>query len=222
MINVSNIHFLRPLNARMSKSTLTKNSIIRAAIKVFNKKIFANSTISEIAQEANVADGTIYKYFKSKEDLFFSIPLEKTKEFCREFELHLQGINGASGKIRKFVWYYLYFFKVNPDYARTLMLEMRVSKNFAKTNAYESFKPFTKGILDIIEAGQSEGVIRKDKNIYLVRQLILGILEHIVTRWLLKGEKYDLMKHYDEVSDLIFSGIGKSQKLERHRTRQMG
>src|SRR5512135_3354892 len=111
----------------MSKKIIKRQKIIEAAIEVFSKDTFQNSSISEIAQKANVAEGTIYQYFKNKEDLFFSIPIEKTKEFTRELDLHLQGINGAVNRIRKFIWYYLYFFKTNPDYGRILMLEMRVS-----------------------------------------------------------------------------------------------
>lgn len=196
----------------MTKKDLKKQLIIEAAIEVFSKNNFQNSTISQIAQKANVAEGTIYQYFKNKEDLFFSIPVEKTKDFCRDLELHLQGITGAINKIRKFIWYYLYFFKTNPDYGRTLMLEMRVNKSFAKTKAFDSFKNLTSRVLEIIREGQEEGVIRKDVNIYILRQLILGILEHIVTRWLLKGETYDLLEHYQEVSEVVLHGIGLSNQ----------
>jgi TetR/AcrR family fatty acid metabolism transcriptional regulator len=192
----------------MSKKIERRQSIIQAAIEVFSQNNFPNSTISEIAQKANVAEGTIYQYFKNKEDLFFSIPVEKSKEFSRELELHLQGIHGAFNKISKFIWYYLYFFDKNPEYARTLMLEMRVSKNFVKTKAYKSFRPFTDRILEIIREGQQERIIRDDVNVYILRQLILGILEHMVTRWLLKGEKYDLLEHCDEVNKLIIHGMG--------------
>ncbi|MBS3907862.1 MAG: TetR/AcrR family transcriptional regulator [Syntrophaceae bacterium] len=195
----------------MSKKNLKKQQIIEAAIEVFSKNNFQNSTISQIAQKAEVAEGTIYQYFKNKEDLFFSIPVEKTKDFCRELELHLQGITGTFSNIRKFIWYYLYFFKMNPGYGRTLMLEMRVNKSFAKTKAYDSFKNLTDRILEIIKEGQEEGVIRKDVNIFITRQLILGILEHVVTRWLLKGETYDVLEHYQDVSDLVLHGIGLSK-----------
>ncbi|MBS3918193.1 MAG: TetR/AcrR family transcriptional regulator [Deltaproteobacteria bacterium] len=197
----------------MPDKNLKKQLIIEAAIDVFSKNNFQNSTISQIAQKAEVAEGTIYQYFKNKEDLFFSIPVEKTKDFCRELELHLQGITGAFNKIRKFIWYYLYFFKMNPEYGRTLMLEMRVNKGFAKTKSYSSFKNLTDRILEIIKEGQEEGVIRKDVNIFITRQLILGILEHVVTRWLLKGEQYDLLEHCDEVNKLIIHGIGLTTDL---------
>ena len=191
----------------MRKKTIRKQQIIQAAIEVFSKSNFQNASISEIARKADIAEGTIYQYFKNKEDLFFSIPAQKTKEFCEELDLHLQGIHDAVSKIRKLIWYYLYFFKMNQDYARTLMLEMRVSKSFIQSKTYGSLKGFTDKVLEIIKEGQTEGIVRKDINQYLIRELMLGILEHRVTRWLLKEENYDLLENYSEVFDLIFNGI---------------
>ena len=199
----------------MSKKIEKRQSIIQAAIEVFGKNGFKNSSICEIAQRANVAEGTIYQYFKNKDDLFFSIPVEKTKEFCEELDLHLQGITGAFNKIRKFIWYYLHFFKMNPEYGRILMLEMRVSRSFVKTDTYKFLRTSTTRILEIIREGQDEGTIRKDVNIYILRQLVLGVLEHIVARWLLKGEKYDLMQHYDQVNELVFYGMSCSRGSQR-------
>lgn len=191
----------------MTKKTIRRESIIQAAIEVFSKKDFQTASISEIAQKASIADGTIYQYFRSKEDLFFSIPIEKTKEFCSQLELHLEGISGAINKIRKFVWYFLYFFKTNPEYGRILLLEMRVSKSFVKTETYDFLKQSVSQVMNIIIEGQNEGVIRQDTDIYILRHLILGILEHMVCRWLLKGEKYDLLEHHQEVSQIVIDGL---------------
>lgn len=196
----------------MPRKAAKKQSILQAAIEVFSNGSFKNSNISEIAKRANVAEGTIYQYFKNKEDLFFSIPVEKTIEFCEELDLHLQGITGAFNKIRKFIWYYLYFFETNPGYGRILMLEMRVSRSFVKTKAYDFLRKSTSRILEIIREGQHDGTIRKDVNIYILRQLVLGVLEHIVTRWLLKGEKYDLMESYEDISKLVIDGISLPRK----------
>jgi TetR/AcrR family transcriptional regulator, fatty acid metabolism regulator protein len=184
-----------------------RESIIQAAIEVFGRKDFKTARIAEIAQKAGVADGTIYQYFKSKEDLFFSIPIEKTNEFRSQLELHLEGISGAFNKIRKFVWYFLYFFKTNPEYGRILMLEMRVSKSFVTTETYDFLKQSVGRVMDIIREGQEEGVIRQDTDIYILRHLILGTLEHMVTRWLLKEEKYDLLEHHQEASRLLIDGL---------------
>jgi TetR/AcrR family fatty acid metabolism transcriptional regulator len=191
----------------MSKKIIKRESIIRAAIEVFSKKDFKTASISEIAQKAGVADGTIYQYFRSKEDLFFSIPIEKTNEFRNQLELHLEGISGAFNKLRKFVWYFLYFFKANAEYGRILMLEMRVSKSFVKTETYGFLKQSVSRVMDIIAEGQNEGVIRQDTDIYILRHLILGTLEHMVTRWLLKEEKYDLLEHHQDVSRILIDGL---------------
>ena len=191
----------------MTKKILKRESIIRAAIAVFGNKDFKTASISEIAQKAGVADGTIYQYFRNKEDLFFTIPIEKTNEFRSQLELHLEGISGAFNKIRKFVWYFLYFFKTNPEYGRILMLEMRVSKSFVKTETYGFLKQSVSQVMDIIIEGQNEGVIREDTDIYILRHLILGTLEHMVSRWLLKGEKYDLLEHHQDVSRMLIDGL---------------
>jgi TetR/AcrR family fatty acid metabolism transcriptional regulator len=198
----------------MPKKKVKRQVIIDAAVEVFSRNGFQNSTISQIATKANVAEGTIYQYFKNKEDLFFSIPIDKTKEFYNELELHLEGIHGAENKIRKFVWYYLYHLQENPDYARALMLEMRVNRNFAKTKTFGPYRPLTHKILEIIQEGQEEGVIRKDVNVYMIRHLILGMLEHLVTRWLLKSEKGDLLVQYNEAVALLIQGIRKPEKGE--------
>lgn len=191
----------------MPKKATGKETIINAAIEVFSKKDFKTSSISEIAQRAGIANGTIYKYFKSKEDLFFSIPIEKTKEFCSQVELHLEGIPGALNKISKFVWYFLYFFKTNPEYGRILMLEMRVSRSFIKTETYDFLKQSVSQVMNIITEGQNEGIIRQDIDTYIMRHLILGILEHMVSRWLLKGETYDLLEHHREVTEILINGL---------------
>ncbi len=195
----------------MSKKDLKRQQIIQAAAEVFGTRSFQNAAISEIAQKASVAEGTLYQYFKNKEDLFFSIPAQKTEEFCEEFNLHLEGIYDGLNKIRKLIWYYLYFFKMNPAYARILMLEMRVSKSFIKSGTYDRIKAFTDRVLEIIEEGQAEGSIRSGVDPYLIREVILGVLEHRVTRWLLKEEKYDLTGHYNEVCDVILRGIKSSE-----------
>ena len=191
----------------MQKKLAKREAIVQAAIEVFGKNSFRDSNIREIAKRANVAEGTIYKYFKDKEDLFFSIPVEKTKGYVKELDLHLQGITGAPNKIRKFIWYYIHFFKANPEYGRVILLEMRVSKRFIKTRTYNSLRKSTRQILDILKEGQEEGTIRKDVDIYLLRQLILGILEHVVSRWLLKEQKYDLLERHKGVGDLVLHGV---------------
>jgi len=191
----------------MMKKKERKQQIMQAAIEVFGRSSYRDANISEIARKAGVAEGTIYQYFKNKQDLFFSIGLERTKDFCKQIDFNLKEITGTPAKIEKLVWYYLHYFKSNPDYVRSLMLEMRVNRDFAKSRAHKSFKTFSRQMLQILREGQEEGTIRNDVNVYLAEHLLLGILEHIVTRWLLKGEKYDLLRSHEEVAKLILHGL---------------
>jgi len=198
------------------RKDLRKQQILQAAIEVFGNSSFQNAGISEIAQKANIAEGTIYQYFKNKEDLFFSIPAQKTETFCEELDLHLEGIHDAQTKLRKFAWYYFYFFKTNPTYARLLMLEMRVSKCFSKSRTYDQVTVFTDQVLEIIKEGQEEGLIRRDMDRHAIREMLFGFLEHRVTRWLLNEEKNDLLDNYGEVCKLVFNGI-KSPQLKKEQ-----
>jgi len=115
------------------------------------------------------------------------------------------------------VWFYLYFFKVNPDYARIAMLELRVNKNFQKTNGYRLFRGWSKTLRDIIEQGQQEGSVRNDMDPVIIQELLLGTLEHYVTRWLLKDESWDLLEFREKTIELIMNGI-KPGNVEEAKT----
>jgi len=196
----------------IKKKNLRKQQILQAAVEVFGNSNFQSAGISEIAQKANVAEGTIYQYFKNKEDLFFSIPAQKTEAFCEELDLHIEGIHDALNKLRKLTWFYLYHFKTNPTYARILMLEMRVSKNFPKSRTFNRVKVFNDRVLELIEEGQVEGLIRKDINGRDIQKMLLGMLEHRVTRWVLKEETFDLLENYGVICDVSFNGIKSSRE----------
>jgi len=198
----------------IKKKNLRKQQILQAAVEVFGNSNFQSAGISEIAQKANVAEGTIYQYFKNKEDLFFSIPAQKTEAFCEELDLHIEGIHDAYNKLGKLTWYYLYFFKTNPAYARILMLEMRVNRSFFESGTFDRVKVFNDKVLEIIKQGQEESFIRSDVDGCVIREMLLGFLEHRVTRWLLKDEQYDLLENYGEIFELVFNGI-KSSGVDR-------
>jgi TetR/AcrR family fatty acid metabolism transcriptional regulator len=87
------------------------------------------------------------------------------------------------------------------------MLEMRVSKRFVKTETYNFLKQSVGQVMDIIIEGRNEGLIRDDTDIYMLRHLILGTLEHIVSRWLLKGAKYDLIENHQDISRMLIEGL---------------
>lgn len=199
------------------KKDIKRQKILEAAIEIFGRTNFRDAGICDIARRAGVAEGTIYQYFKNKQDLFFSIPIAQTETFVEELEVRLEGVKNPVEKLKILASFYLEFFNRNPDYARSLMLEMRVSRDFARSRTYKGLRKFSNRIIEILKEGQEQGIIRKDVDVYLLRQLLLGMLEHMVTRWLLKGEKGNLMKYTDQAFRLVLEGIGPEAGRRRKK-----
>ncbi len=184
-----------------------KKKILNSAIKIFGEKGFQNATISEIAKEAGIGDATIYEYFKNKEDILLAIPVEITKELIPQIHDHMMGIKGALNKLRKFIWWWLNYVEKNPGYGSIVLLELKTSKTYVSTEAYQAARNFYQILLDIIREGQEEGAIKKEINIYLARSLCVGAMEHIIIRWLLKDRKYSLIQYADELADLLIDSL---------------
>jgi TetR/AcrR family fatty acid metabolism transcriptional regulator len=184
-----------------------KSKILNSAIKIFGEKGFQNATIAEIAKDAGVGDATIYEYFKNKEDLMLAIPVEFTRELIPQINDHMMGIKGAFNKLRKFIWWWLNFVEKNPGYGSIVLLELKTSKTYVSTEAYQAARSFYQIVLDIINEGQAEGLIKKEVNPYLARSLCVGAMEHIIIRWLLKDRKYSLIQYADELADLLINSL---------------
>lgn len=132
-----------------------------SATKIIGEKGFQNATIAEIAKEAGIGDATIYEYFKNKEDLLLAIPVETTKDLIAEINEHMMGIKGAFNKLRKFIWWWLNYVEKNPGYGVVVLLELKTSKTYVSTEAYQAARNFYQIILDIIKEGQEEEAIKK-------------------------------------------------------------
>lgn len=194
-------------NHNVGRESEKRRRIITSAIKIFGEKGFQNATIAEIAKDAGIGDATIYEYFKSKEDMLLEIPVEITKELIPQINEHMMGINGAFNKLRKFIWWYINFLEKNPGYGSIVLLELKTSKAYISTEAYQSARNFYQIILDIIKEGQEEGLIKKEINIYLARSICVGAIEHIIIRWLLKDRKYSPTQYADELADLLIDSF---------------
>lgn len=183
------------------------NAILDAALEVFAQKGFQDATISEIAKKANVAEATIYEYFENKETLLFSIPAKKQNEALDQLAFQLAGIKGALNKIRKLVWFYFWFFQNNRPWTSVVLLILRQNKNFLNAPAYQLIRKWAQEILKIFQEGQEEGSIRKDVNIFMARNLLLGTIEHLTTRWILMEKPKDLTELANDAADLIINAV---------------
>jgi len=199
-------------NAKVLKNPRKGAAILRAAQHIFAKKGFQAATISDIAKKAKVSDATIYEYFSSKEELLFSIPAETIREYHEKNREILPHIQGAANKLRFLIHRHLGLYADNPDYATVVMLTLKGSRNFLKTEAYKIVQSSARNYIQVFEEGIQNGEFRSDIKPYLVRALIWGSIEHLVTRKSLLGKPADLLDLADDIYDTIFTGIRSSKQ----------
>jgi len=198
--------------AKKNAKTERKNKIIESALKIFAEKGFQDATISEISKAAGVSDATVYEYFKTKEDLLFTIPEEITEEPTREMDKILPFLRGTECKLRAIVQGYMTLYERNPDYTALVMLQLKTNRNFLKTKAYEKIRSIAHMLLTCIQEGIDNGTFHKDTNPYMVRSMILGTIEHLCIRRHLLGAPENLVEHVDPLMDMILIGI----KVQAH------
>jgi TetR/AcrR family fatty acid metabolism transcriptional regulator len=188
--------------------------ILEAAVKVFARQGFRQSTVSQIAKEAGVADGTIYLYFKNKDDILVHFFSFKAKQVFDCFRKEVGRGADSAGKLRNLVRIHLAEFQRDPDMAVVYQVETHQSSRLAEKQIREMAKMYQDIIAEIVEQGQQEGSIRKDLYLGLVKRFILGAVEETIGSWLHSGCSYDLVSMADPLVDLFVRGIGITGKTD--------
>jgi TetR/AcrR family fatty acid metabolism transcriptional regulator len=205
---------------RTSQGEEKRRLILKVATEVFAEKGFNESTISQIAKKAKIAEGGIYVYFKNKEDLLFSIPEERMEHFLSGLHEHLEGIDGALPKLRKIIWYHLNFYEKNKDYVLNLLQNIQQNPRFNSTRAYQLIRDFAKLVAQTIEEGKKEGVIRPGIDARLLRDAILGSIEHVTIRGSILGRFPRVTDAAEPLYDFFVSGIQPQTGMVTLRLRE--
>jgi TetR/AcrR family fatty acid metabolism transcriptional regulator len=185
-----------------------KQQILGAAERVFSLKGFQEATISDVAREAKLSDATIYEYFPSKEELLFSIPGETARRGKEEIESVLKMVRGAANKMRVIIYHYLRFYNSHPEYASVAMLVLKPHRKFMETAAYRDVQDLSRLILQVLREGMAGGEIAPDVDPYLARAMLLGTIDHVVTRRVLRGKPENLVELVDPLTDMLMNGLG--------------
>lgn len=186
--------------------------IIDAAVKVIAENGFHGSQVSKIAKAAGVADGTIYLYFKNKEDILTTMFKEKMGEFIEKIVQAIGEKKTAEEKLFTLIYMHFDLLAKNKQLAIVTQLELRQSNYELRMEINQILKPYLLLIDDIIKEGINQNLFRNDLNIPLVRQMIFGTLDEIVTNWVMKECKYNLMDEVDHVHRLITVGVCRIDK----------
>ncbi|MEZ4525529.1 MAG: TetR/AcrR family transcriptional regulator [Desulfobacterales bacterium] len=190
------------------------NRILEAAVSVFAEKGFHQATISQIAREAGVADGTIYLYFKNKDDILVQFFTYKTKLVFAGFREEVKKADNSISKLRNLVHRHLEEFQKDRNMAVVYEAMTHQNIHLVDENIREMSKMYLDIVSEIIERGQEEGVMRRDLYIGLVKRFILGAVESAISNWLRSKRKYDLTSMTDPIIDLFIRGIGNSGDMK--------
>jgi len=199
---------VRPDTNRIEKNN-KYNQILEAAVKVFAQQGFYQSTIAQIAKEAGVADGTIYLYFKNKDDILVQFFSYRTKQVFESFREEVDRAETSADKLRNLVRRHLDEFQRDRDGAVVYQVETHQSSRLAEDQIREMSQMYRDLISEIVEQGQQEGTIRKDLYVGLVKRFIIGAVDEVINTWLHSNGEYDLVSMADPLVELFMTGIGQ-------------
>jgi len=193
--------------ARNNSKENTRVRIINSAKKLFAEQGYQKTTIVDISKQAGLSEAALYEYFQGKEDLLLTIPDLWVSELLKDLDEQLFGIRGAENKLRKYLWWYLRRIEQSPLDAKIVYLFLKTNANFLNTEVYANVKKLYSYLIDIFEEGLKTGEMKSDLDSRIARDIFVGTLDHIITRWLLKDMSYSLFDNLDNTFDLIVSAF---------------
>lgn len=184
-----------------------REAILRAAIKVFAGKGYFNSKVADIAKEAGIADGTVYLYFKSKDEILHSFFDRAMEDFIAEGKKELAEIDAPEEKLRRIAQLHLERLGADRELAIVFQVELRGSTKFMQEFSAAGFGEYLDIIRETIMEGQQKGVFRKDIKPVVAAKILYGALDEMVTNWILSKKSYPLAPMADEVLKIFFGGV---------------
>src|SRR5206468_5903682 len=196
-----------PATAEIPRPQTKRERILRAAIDVFAQSGYFNAKVSEIARAAGVADGTIYLYFDGKEDMLVSIFRDHTRNYMQSLERDLANVNRPEDRIRIAIRHHLETLGQDRALAIVAQVELRHSLKFMTLLSHQEVADYLNILRKIVEQGQADGVFRRSLHPQLVAKAIFGIVDEMVTSWILSEKDYSLADQSDEVAEFVLKGL---------------
>src|SRR6185436_17528025 len=201
----------RSINTERPVVTDKREAILRAAIQVFAHNGYFNAKVADIAREAGVADGTVYLYFKSKEEILHSIFDRTVDEAIADAKQQLAGISDPKEKLRQIARLHLERLGADRNLAVVFQVELRGSTKFMEEFSAAGFAEYLSLIRMTFEEGQRAGVFRADLNARVVSKILFGALDEMATNWILSKRRYKLAPLADEVLDIFLNGVNQRE-----------
>jgi TetR/AcrR family fatty acid metabolism transcriptional regulator len=186
-----------------------RDAILRAAVKVFARHGYFQSQVADVARVAGVAAGTVYLYFRSKDDLLVSIFERTMKDAIAEGRAALADVADPVERLRRIARLHLERLGRDRDLAVVVQVELRQSIKFMERFSSTHLQDYLALIRRTIADGQAAGVFRADVNPNIAAKVFFGALDEMATNWMLSRRKYALASEADTVVDLLIGGLGR-------------
>ena len=186
------------------------SAILRGAIQVFARSGYFNAKVAEVARAAGVADGTVYLYFKNKDDLLVSIFNTAMAEFNARAKQELAEIADPHQQLRHFAKLHFEALEADRELAVVFQVEFRHSTRFMEQFSETMLADYLKMLREILERGQKQGVFRASLNPKIIAKVIFGALDEMVTNWVLSHHNFKLTPLVDPVMDVFLHGINNT------------
>jgi TetR/AcrR family fatty acid metabolism transcriptional regulator len=194
------------------KRAKKREHIIEAAVTVFAKKGFFNAKVNDVARQAGVADGTIYLYFKNKDDLLISLFENKMDLILKRFQDTLSNYQDPIEKLKSFIKLYFSLIQEDKQLAEVFQVELRQSSKFLKDYKNQKFSEYLNLIASIVQEGINSGFFRPDLNVHIIKLIIFGAIDEVARQWILGAEtKYSLNQAAKEVSHIFVNSLLSTQ-----------
>jgi TetR/AcrR family transcriptional regulator, fatty acid metabolism regulator protein len=194
-----------------------RDRILKAAVRVFARKGYFAARVSDIAKKAGVADGTIYLYFRNKEDILVSLFDEVMAGHLDEARAELKAAPGPAARLLRIAEHHLRTLGENRDLAVVFQVELRQSTKFMERFTASWLQDYFQLLHGVIEEGQRAGIFRADLPKKVVAKAFFGALDEMVTSFILSGRDYDLSELASPVVDLFLRGVAIPGKIAHAR-----
>jgi TetR/AcrR family transcriptional regulator, fatty acid metabolism regulator protein len=210
-----NIHSIMPANAvrkprvaaLAEASPLPKRDLIlRAAIDVFAERGYFNAQVADVARAAGVAAGTVYLYFKNKDDLLVSIFERSMRDGLAEGRRAVADIDDPRERLRRLAHGHLARLGRDRNLAIVFQVELRQSTKFMERFSSTLLRDYLGLIRAAIADGQRAGLFRDDIKATVAAKMLFGALDEMATNWILSSRRYTLEADADAVVDLFVNG----------------
>jgi len=181
--------------------------IIDAAVRVFARTGYYNSRVSDIAREAGIASGTIYLYFKTKEEILVTLFREKMAEWVTLVRREVARETDPVAKIRRIIALHFTMIERNPDLAEVVQVELRQGQKFFRGASAHEVSAYFGVIADVLEEGIAAGRIREDLPVKIATKMLFGAMDQLATSWVLGKRAYRLSEAAEPVATIFLKGV---------------